>query len=38
MKSLGVNIGSASLKLVLLDGDRVEWSAVLPHEGEFKAA
>jgi len=38
MKSLGINVGSSSLKVVCLDGDAVAWSAVLPHEGDFLAA
>ena len=43
--SLGINIGSTSLKMALLDnnvGDgtnnRVVWSASTPHEGDFSAA
>lgn len=38
MISLGINIGSSSLKLVLADGDNVVWSALTPHEGDFHAA
>ena len=38
MKSLGINVGSSSLKLVLLDGDKAEWSQVIPHEGDFPGA
>jgi predicted CoA-substrate-specific enzyme activase len=45
MKSLGINVGSSSLKMVLLDdsiveaeGGSIAWSAVLPHEGDFLAA
>jgi len=38
MVSLGINIGSSSLKLVLADGDKVVWSATTPHEGDFHAA
>ena len=38
MVSLGINIGSSSLKLVLADGDKVVWSALTPHEGDFHAA
>lgn len=38
MVSLGINIGSSSLKLVLVEGDRVVWSALTPHEGDFHAA
>ena len=38
MKSLGINVGSSSLKMVLLDGDTIAWSSVLPHEGDFLSA
>ena len=43
MKSLGINVGSSSLKMVLLERDAagvatVVWSSVLPHEGDFLAA
>ncbi|PKL08691.1 MAG: activase, partial [Spirochaetae bacterium HGW-Spirochaetae-7] len=38
MISLGINIGSSSLKLVLSEGDKVVWSALTPHEGDFHAA
>ena len=38
MLSLGINIGSSSLKLVLTEGDSVVWSATTPHEGDFHAA
>ena len=43
MKSLGINVGSSSFKMVLIDDSgvdtcRVAWSAVLPHEGDFLAA
>ncbi len=38
MISLGINIGSSSLKLVLSEGDTVVWSALTPHEGDFHAA
>jgi predicted CoA-substrate-specific enzyme activase len=38
MKSLGINVGSSSFKIVSLDGDEVAWSVVLPHEGDFLAA
>ncbi|MDX9898739.1 MAG: acyl-CoA dehydratase activase [Spirochaetia bacterium] len=38
MISLGINIGSSSLKLVLADGEKVLWSALTPHEGDFHAA
>ncbi|MCL2062980.1 MAG: acyl-CoA dehydratase activase [Candidatus Cloacimonetes bacterium] len=35
MQSLGINIGSTSLKLVLLDDNKLVWSGSLPHEGDF---
>jgi predicted CoA-substrate-specific enzyme activase len=48
MQSLGINIGSTSLKMVLIDTQpsdggiapdiRVVWSAAVPHEGDFGAA
>lgn len=38
MVSLGINIGSSSLKMVLADGDNVVWSASTPHEGDFHEA
>ncbi|MDR0655661.1 MAG: acyl-CoA dehydratase activase [Treponema sp.] len=38
MQSLGINIGSTSLKMVLLDDATVKWSAAVPHEGDFYAA
>ena len=38
MQSLGINIGSTSLKMVLADEGRRIWSASLPHEGDFAAA
>jgi predicted CoA-substrate-specific enzyme activase len=38
MKSLGINVGSSSLKMVMLEGDAIAWSVVLPHEGDFLAA
>ncbi len=38
MNSLGINVGSSSLKMVLLEGDSIVWSSVLPHEGDFLAA
>jgi predicted CoA-substrate-specific enzyme activase len=38
MVSLGINIGSSSLKAVLLDNDLVLWSTVVPHEGDFQNA
>ncbi|MDR0720552.1 MAG: hypothetical protein LBF78_13015 [Treponema sp.] len=44
MQSLGINIGSTSLKMVLFDAEKPEknsglvWSATVPHEGDFGAA
>ncbi|GHV88417.1 2-hydroxyglutaryl-CoA dehydratase [Spirochaetia bacterium] len=38
MQSLGINIGSTSLKMVLLEDGAVRWSAFTPHEGDFPAA
>ncbi|TFG81010.1 MAG: activase, partial [Spirochaetales bacterium] len=38
MRSLGINIGSSSLKMVLVDDEAVVWSAITPHEGDFHAA
>jgi predicted CoA-substrate-specific enzyme activase len=38
MNSLGINVGSSSLKMVLLDGESIVWSSVLPHEGDFLSA
>ena len=38
MQSLGINIGSTSLKMALMDNGRVVWSATLPHEGDIPAA
>jgi predicted CoA-substrate-specific enzyme activase len=38
MRSLGINIGSTSLKMVLLEDGQAAWSAALPHEGDFAAA
>ncbi|MBL8967939.1 MAG: activase [Spirochaetaceae bacterium] len=38
MKTLGINVGSSSLKLVLADGGTIVWSVVLPHEGDFPSA
>jgi len=37
-KSLGINIGSTSLKMALLDNGKVIWTASTPHEGDFSAA
>ena len=44
MQSFGINIGSTSLKMVLLENGqtlsdmKVVWSAAVPHEGDFGAA
>ncbi|MDR1058150.1 MAG: acyl-CoA dehydratase activase, partial [Treponema sp.] len=37
MQSLGINIGSTSLKMVLAEEGRPVWSAAVPHEGDFAA-
>ena len=37
MQSLGINIGSTSLKMVLVEDDRPVWSATNTHEGDFGA-
>ena len=38
MRTLGINIGSSNVKAVLLDGDEILWSEVVPHEGNFLGA
>ncbi len=38
MKSLGINIGSSSLKVVVLDDVSTVITKVIPHEGDFAAA
>jgi predicted CoA-substrate-specific enzyme activase len=35
MHSLGINIGSSTVKVTLLDGSDILWSKVEPHEGNF---
>ncbi len=35
MHTLGINIGSSNVKAVLLDVDAIQWSEVVPHEGNF---
>jgi predicted CoA-substrate-specific enzyme activase len=35
MQSLGINIGSSSIKVVCLENDRVRWKTVVAHEGNF---
>jgi len=38
MQSLGINIGSTSLKMVLNEDGRPVWSGVRAHEGDFEEA
>ncbi|MDR1178514.1 MAG: acyl-CoA dehydratase activase, partial [Spirochaetaceae bacterium] len=38
MASLGINIGSTSLKMVLAENGKTLWSASTPHEGDFASA
>ncbi|MFP4179627.1 MAG: acyl-CoA dehydratase activase [Spirochaetaceae bacterium] len=38
MFSLGINIGSSSLKAALLDGEQTVWSTVVPHDGDLQVA
>jgi len=38
MQSLGINIGSTSLKMALLEDGKAVWTASVPHEGDFIAA
>ncbi|GHV20076.1 hypothetical protein FACS189494_03130 [Spirochaetia bacterium] len=38
MQTLGINIGSTSLKMVLSDSARIIYSGSLPHEGDFAVA
>jgi len=35
MHALGINIGSSSVKVILLEGNNILWSKVEPHEGNF---
>ncbi|MFA5321032.1 MAG: acyl-CoA dehydratase activase [Smithella sp.] len=35
MHSLGINIGSSSVKVILLEDDNILWTVVEPHEGDF---
>ncbi|MDR2905939.1 MAG: acyl-CoA dehydratase activase [Helicobacteraceae bacterium] len=37
MRKLGINIGSTSLKMALLDGEKLVWSASRQHDGDFAA-
>lgn len=36
MKSCGINIGSSSIKVVMLENDRILWHRVQEHEGDFQ--
>jgi predicted CoA-substrate-specific enzyme activase len=38
MKSIGINIGSTSLKMVVQENGNVVWSASIPHEGDLSNA
>ena len=38
MKSIGINIGSSSLKTVLIEDGKEIWNKVVPHEGDFQNA
>jgi len=38
MQSIGINIGSASLKMAVLDNGKTIWAASTPHEGDLGAA
>ncbi|MDR1748985.1 MAG: activase, partial [Spirochaetaceae bacterium] len=35
MRSLGINVGSSSIKLALMDDNTLVWSTVVPHEGDL---
>ena len=35
MNSLGINIGSTSVKVTLIEAGKVVWNIVEPHEGNF---
>ncbi|MCL2706256.1 MAG: activase, partial [Spirochaetaceae bacterium] len=35
MRSLGINVGSSSIKLALLENNKLKWSIVLPHDGDL---
>ncbi|MDR2600125.1 MAG: acyl-CoA dehydratase activase, partial [Oscillospiraceae bacterium] len=37
MQTLGINIGSTSLKMVLIDDNKPVWHAAASHEGNFEA-
>ena len=36
MQTLGINIGSTSLKMVLLENGKLKWSASGTHEGDYE--
>ena len=36
MQSLGINIGSSSVKVTMLEDGNVIWSEVISHEGNFQ--
>ncbi|MCP5103318.1 MAG: activase, partial [bacterium] len=36
MQSLGINIGSSSVKVTMLEGHKILWSDVVAHEGNFQ--
>ncbi|GHV83936.1 hypothetical protein AGMMS50212_12760 [Spirochaetia bacterium] len=38
MQTLGINIGSTSLKMVLIENGSISWSSAVPHEGDFSGA
>ena len=38
MQTLGINIGSTSLKIVLFEDGKPVWNASAIHEGDFGAA
>ena len=38
MKSIGINIGSSSLKTVVIENGKELWNKVVPHEGDFQSA
>jgi len=35
MQSLGINIGSSSIKVVLLEDTSIRWKTIDAHEGNF---
>ena len=38
MQSVGINIGSSSLKMACVDGGKLLWAESIPHEGNFHVA